>query len=173
MSSPHRSHEKVFKLPQTCTRGQNVGQKNSPIPEGLIGDPNEVTVRINGVNTKALLDTGSTVSTLSESFYKNHLSQSTSINPLSNFIDIECADGQQLPYLGYIESNLAIDGIAAVKGIDNSIFLVVPDSRYNTSVPILLGTNILTELMSMTSSSHGTRFLQSNITTPWNYYFDV
>ena len=111
------------------------------------------------------------MSTLSESFYKNHLSQSTSINPLSDFIDIECADGQQLPYLGYIESNLAIDGVAAVKGIDNSIFLVVPDSRYNTSVPILLGTNILTELMSMASSSHGTRFLQSNITTPWYLSF--
>ena len=34
----------------------------------LVGTPNEMNISINGVTTLALLDTGSTVSTISKSF---------------------------------------------------------------------------------------------------------
>ena len=59
-------------------------------------------VRVNGIQTKALLDNGSTVSTVSETFYKSNLSDLT-MHTLEFSLKIECAEGQHLPYLGYIE----------------------------------------------------------------------
>lgn len=41
------------------------GQRQIP---GIVVDNTEVTIRINGIHTAALLDTGSTVSTICESF---------------------------------------------------------------------------------------------------------
>jgi hypothetical protein len=53
--------------------------------------------------TKALIDTGSTVSTLSHTFYREHLSH-LELKPLHSLLNIECADGKQLPCEGYIET---------------------------------------------------------------------
>ncbi|VDI71011.1 Hypothetical predicted protein [Mytilus galloprovincialis] len=41
--------------------------------ERLCGPANEVSISINGIDTQALLDTGSSVSTISESFYNRHM----------------------------------------------------------------------------------------------------
>ena len=46
-----------------------------------MGSPNESEVIVNGIQTKALLDTGSTVSTVFETFYKSNLSDLT-MHPL-------------------------------------------------------------------------------------------
>ena len=110
----------------------------------LVGDATETPVYINGIKTHGLLDTGSTVSTMSEYFYKKHLHQ-TEIQPLDHFLDIECADGRQLPYLGYVSADLDVDGIPTQS--TTVVFLVVPTSQYHSSVPILLGTNVLSVLM--------------------------
>ena len=70
-----------------------------------MGSPNESEVIVNGIQTKVLLDTESTVSTVSETFYKSNLSDLT-MHPLDLNLKIECADGQHLPYLGYTEVKL-------------------------------------------------------------------
>ena len=112
------------------------------------------------------MDTGSTVSTVSESFYRQHLT--TPLITIDRLLDIECADGQQLPYLGYIEAELQIPG---QKHQHQCILLVTPNSRYNAEVPLLLGTNILTSMMDTLREEHGERFLQARITTPWYLAF--
>jgi hypothetical protein len=43
------------------------------IPSGLYGKPAKTSVILEGIETGALLDTGSTVSTISESYYQQHL----------------------------------------------------------------------------------------------------
>ncbi|VDH92212.1 Hypothetical predicted protein [Mytilus galloprovincialis] len=48
-------------------------RQSSGDTEGLLGSPNEVTVVINGLQASALLDTGSTVSTVSCSFHRRYL----------------------------------------------------------------------------------------------------
>jgi hypothetical protein len=50
----------------------------------------------------ALLDTGSTVSTISESYYQQHIACSIQLKTIKELLDIECAGGSQLPYSGYI-----------------------------------------------------------------------
>jgi hypothetical protein len=74
---------------------------------GLLESPNEVTIKVNGITASALLDTGSTVSTVSESFYLQYLAKQ-SIQTLDRILHIECANGEEMPYLGYITVDLEL-----------------------------------------------------------------
>lgn len=138
----------------------------------LVGSSNEVAVNINGVEATALLDTGSTVSTVSESFHHEHL-PTLPIYPLQNVLKIECADGELLPYLGYIIASLTAPGTGSHSIEEQEcLLLVVPDSRYNRSVPLLIGTNILSHFLDHTRQEHGCKFLQvANMHTPWYLSF--
>ena len=128
-----------------------------------------MNISINGVTTPALLDTGSTVSTISKSFYTAHFS-SIEIQPITHMLQIECADGQLLPYEGFISVNVQFCGTGMVdeyNSIPEAIFLIVPDSPYNSKVPVLVGTNVLSVLLDNTLSKFGTNFLQSaQLVTP-------
>lgn len=46
-------------------------------PKDLVGDSCEVNVMIDNVNCRGLLDSGSVVSTISETFYKTYLKGTT------------------------------------------------------------------------------------------------
>jgi transposase InsO family protein len=133
----------------------------------LVGSANEVSIQILGMKVSALLDTGSTVSTVSRSFYDTHLGGKPII-PLAEVMTIECADGQPLPYDGYVEIDIeAFGGGDEVDHLDRCIFLVIPDSRYNSQVPLLIGTNLLSIFMGRTQEQYGVRFLQvAKLLTP-------
>ena len=64
----------------------------------LVGKVNTVTIIVNNIPATALLDTGSCVSVLSESFYKEHFSD-IHIQAIDDLIRIECADGHILDIL--------------------------------------------------------------------------
>ena len=77
----------------------------------IVGSSNEVSVLLNNlVETHALLDTGSCVSTLSKTFYEKHLSH-VELMPLDNLLRLECASGQTMPYYGYIEIDIQSTGV--------------------------------------------------------------
>ncbi len=118
---------------------------------------------IGNITTQALLDTRSTVSTISRNFYNTNFSDQP-LQSVTNILNIECADGNQLPYDGYIELDIQI---VSAKGTTNQdttlqqcLFLVVPDSRYNSHVPILIGTNILASFIQLLENRYGERYLQ-------------
>ena len=91
----------MFKLQQVNTWGRGVdSRRKSPREQTLIGKPNKITVAINNVQCKALLDMGATVSTICEEFYKKQL-YGVELHSIEDAIHIECADGQSMPYLGY------------------------------------------------------------------------
>ena len=75
----------------------------------LVGEASETVIHIDEVETRCLIDSGSTVSTVSEAFYTDHLRHLT-IQPLSTLLQIECADGQNLPYFGYVEVAMTTPG---------------------------------------------------------------
>lgn len=111
------------------------------------------------------MDTGSTVSTVSYSFFQEHLRHTSPLHELDLLLDIECADGQQLPYSGYSEVELLLPGQATTH---HCIVLITNDSGYNNEIPLLLGTNILDKVMASLQQDFGERFLQtSQLTTPW------
>lgn len=65
------------------------------------------------------------------------------IEPLKAFINIECADGEQLPYEGYINLSIRIrDGLPEAEP-RQWLFLFSPDTNHSATTPVILGTNIL------------------------------
>ena len=133
-------------------------QKLDQATPQLVGSSNEVTVEIHHKSIKALLDTGSTVSTISESFYNEHLSDIT-LQPLNCIINIECANGIDLPYKGFIEVDVTfIDLHSTESKILACMLLVVPDNAYSRNVPLLLGTNVLSELVTQCEKDFGKTF---------------
>lgn len=134
------------------------------VPPGLLGSPTETPVCIQGKTIKALLDTGSTVSTISRSYYQQNLAN-LDLNPMEDILNIECAGGQMLPYDGFIEVDISLTNIG---GPYTCMLLVIPDSPYNSQVPLLLGTNVLNTIMEECRNGYGERFLQTaKLTTPW------
>lgn len=121
-----------------------VDEHTKGLKSNLVGSSNEAVVSIEGQTTKALVDTGSCVSTVSEEFYKRQLPH-LKLHPISGILEIECADGKSLPYLGFVEADLRVVGIP-LDHVQHCLLLVVPESKYSEKVPILIGTNILTEL---------------------------
>ena len=138
----------------------------------LVGHSDEVDICIEGIQTAALLDTGASISTVSEAFHREKLSH-LPVQPLQDFLNIECADGESLPYSGYIAANITAPGVGlGEKHSQPCLLLEVPDSRYNAKVPVLLGTNILEQFLNMSREKLGQGFLQAaKLHTPWYLSF--
>lgn len=116
-------------------------EKPIKLPRGLIGTKCTAQVTISDQEVNCLLDTGSQVTTVPLSFYEQHLS-SQAIKPLNNLLEVEGANGQEVPYLGYVE--LSITFPKEFLGVDTevpTVALVVPQLRAQEQV--LIGTNTL------------------------------
>ena len=96
---------------------------------------------MNGNQCLALIDSGSQITSMSEKFYKTHLLH-IPITNCDGLIRIEGAGGDAIPYLGYVTVSVSIEGF---KSIDAPI-LIVRNTAYNASVPIIVGTNILSRV---------------------------
>ena len=90
---------------------------------------------------KALIDSGSMITTVSESCFN-----SLKDKPIMHGIDklglkVTIADGSPLHYLGYIECSIVIPFLSNFN--INVPVLVVPDTDFNNSCPIIIGTNVI------------------------------
>ena len=138
-----QQEQAIFKQVRTCEVALSHVQGKSRLAPLLIGPACESDLKVNGVSARCLVDTGSQVSTVSHSFYKEHLAD-VPFHDMQQVLQIEVAGGAHLPYLGLIQVDLSFK--KCVLGITDSIpalFLVVADTVYNSNVPILVGTNVL------------------------------
>ena len=111
-------------------------QQQISMPNNLLGGVSEARVFIGDIETRALIDTGSMVSTVSSDFYHRQLSN-LPLEPLTNLVNVGGGGGKSLPYSGYVKLN-------SENSIQNSFpLLVVPNTQFNKEVPLLIGTNIL------------------------------
>ncbi|KAL1270863.1 hypothetical protein QQF64_029879 [Cirrhinus molitorella] len=99
---------------------------------------------IERIPVNCLLDTGSQVTTIPLSFYQEHLSNYP-MKSLESLLEVEGANGQSVPYLGYVELTLTFPKeFLGVKSEVNTLALMVPDVM---NVPhVLVGTNSLDAL---------------------------
>ena len=148
-----------FKHVTACVEGQYIGKNTGKDPH-LVGEPSEVTIFCNGKETISLCDTGSCVSTCSERYYNDNLSDAT-LHPITELLHIECADGNTLPYKGFIEASIRVPELPDSEELICPM-LVVSDTNYNQKTPILLGTNVLTCLMHHCKKHYGDNFLQKS-----------
>ena len=128
--------------------------------DGLVGSACEVSVNVNGIQAQALLDTGSTVSTMSLSFYKEYLPH-LEINSIQEMFNLKCANGTTLPYHGYIEVDMDSPGLP-IFDPQPCLFLIVDDNQQRT--PLLIGTNILNSVRDTVSSTENRN---RHLSTPW------
>lgn len=138
--------------------GHDTGTPTKADPK-LVGETSEVQIEVNGIATTGLCDTGSCVSTCSETFYKENCSN-LELESLENILKIECADCNHLPYKGYFEVSIKPRGIPRSHE-QACLLLVVPDTNYNTQTPVLLGTNVLQELLNICKAKNGEKFEQT------------
>ena len=147
-------------MPKTCVKRQvaccgeqPVGDSGQNAPQDLIGPVNETFVKLEGQPARALLDTGSQVSCLSETFYKQYLSH-VELRTLETLLEVEGAGGSLLPYLGYVEIQLTLPGKILGEEKDMmSLFLVTQDTRYNRHCPVLIGTNVISHCLELRRES--------------------
>lgn len=117
-------------------------QKN--LPRGLVGMKCTAQLIVEGNRVNCLLDTGSQVTTIPLSFYQDYLSNHP-MKSLESLLEVEGANGQSVPYLGYVELTLTFPKeFLGVKAEVTTLALVVPDVMH---VPqVLVGTNSLDAL---------------------------
>ena len=109
---------------------------------------------------RCLLDTGAQVSTITESFFREHFSQ-TDLVDVTAFISISGAQGLAIPYLGYVELPLSLLGHSFIK----MGFLVVKDptgtsiAEKKKRVPGVIGSNILRDIRAKLQQEAGGNWL--------------
>ena len=114
------------------------GYHNLSLLVWFIGCVNEAMVVVEGVETMALIDTESQVSTLTEEFYSELRLR---ILPLGGLLHLNGTGGIAILYKGYMEANLIIPSLPWYN--KDMLFLVILDNRYGERVPVQLGTMVI------------------------------
>ena len=121
---------------------------------------------LDGHQATALIDTGSVVSIIPETFVKEFIGVDK-MTPLSGDAQFITANGEALQYLGTVEVELTIPSL----GIKlHSIFLVVPGAQHVTTI---IGTNILEVLDTTKVAPHRQLRQACNLVTRINTYQPV
>ncbi|KAL1271694.1 hypothetical protein QQF64_030710 [Cirrhinus molitorella] len=127
---------------QTCfsKKSQTDVHELSSLPKGLVGPASTVDVKLNGRVCQALLDTGSQVTIVFDSWFSTNLPD-VPIHPLTG-LSIWGLSSSSYPYKGYIVVDVTFS--AAVTGVEESLSilaLVCPDPQGPPQVPVIIGTN--------------------------------
>ena len=164
---PPLSSSNSTNLKANVVRAEQYAQNGShldyrPLPHGLVGPRCSTTALVEGYQCKCILDTGSQVTTVSETFYSDHLS-SFPVEPINALLEILGAGGQRVPYIGYTQVLISLP--KSVTGIEekiSSLVLIVPDCDFNGEIPLLVGTNVLDRLYQNGVKREGLKFLQGH-----------
>lgn len=129
----------------------------------MVGHSNQSEIIVNGHHCQALIDSGSMVTTVSESFF-NSLVPPPELLTLEDFaLDISGANDSKLPYKGYSLLSLSVPSL---ESSDITVpVLVVPDTDYSARVPLLVGTNVIRHLH--------THSIQTNVPSCWQQAFSA
>uniref|UniRef100_A0A672FZX6 Gypsy retrotransposon integrase-like protein 1 n=1 Tax=Salarias fasciatus TaxID=181472 RepID=A0A672FZX6_SALFA len=121
-------------------RGKSKGSDDNLTKErflkNAVGQCPEVDIQIGGVPLRCILDTGSNVSTLTESFFRNHLhGEDNDMHCTAKWLKLTAANRLPLPYLGYVEVDVQVMGVT----IPECGFRIIKDDITEESDPILPG----------------------------------
>ena len=138
---------------------QSPRPNSKPFIKDICGPINTADMLINKVSVQALIDTGSSVSTITDKLCK---SLKLTLQPLKDIVQVESATGHILQYKGYVECTYSAIGLNLP---DNTgLFLVVPETPFSANVPVIVGTNLL-NCMTPTVRT------QEPSTNPWKMAF--
>ncbi|XP_041963296.1 uncharacterized protein LOC121720890 [Alosa sapidissima] len=113
--------------------------QQSSLPEGLVGRPSFSKIIIEGQPCSALMDSGSTVTLVFESWYSKHLSH-LPIHPISS-LSLWGLSQSSYPYKGYIAMGVSFPDEGEEAGSKIVLALVCPDPCGPDQTPVIIGTN--------------------------------
>ncbi|PIK34812.1 Pol polyprotein [Apostichopus japonicus] len=160
------NHQGAFKLGKPVVGNQeSTGVVlNNPGHDTLVtkavGECPKITVQSGSLSIRCLLDTGAEVSTITESFFLEHITQSGELVDVSAFLKISGATGVNVPYIGYVELPITVLGYV----FPGMGFLVVKDScdpqfvEKKRMVPGVLGCNIFRAMQRLLENKWGSDF---------------
>ncbi|KAK7884084.1 hypothetical protein WMY93_027207 [Mugilogobius chulae] len=139
--SPQTNSESTSQDPACTVRKSAVDVLQlTGIPEGLIGPPSVEPLKVNGHLCDALLDSGSRVSIIFESWYRKYLS-STPIYPVTK-LDIWGLSDSSYPYLGYVVVDMEFPKkVTGAPTTMSVLALICPDPPGPDQTPVIIGTN--------------------------------
>ncbi|KAK0150653.1 hypothetical protein N1851_008246 [Merluccius polli] len=127
----------------------------------LVGKCPVLEVCMGGVMVPCLIDTGSMVTTVTESFFNRHFSHLQKKG--CNWLGLKAANGLDIPYTGYIELDIFVLGQRILgRGI-----LIVRDpsgvtlQNRKAAAPGILGMNVLSECYRVLFEQHGAQLFHS------------
>ena len=107
----------------------------------IVGSSNDGEIFVNNIQTKGLIDTGSMITTISESFYKS-MDPLPELHNITEFgLSVQGANGEDLPFKGYIEAEISAPVLSS--SVFKIPLLIVSDTEYNQKVPAIIGTNLI------------------------------
>ena len=120
-------------------------QGNSSMPDFVAASPTAI-VRIAGVETKCILDTGAEASLMPQAYYEEHLLHKIgNLEGAKEGIRVSGVSGSDIPILGFLKTRVEACGNSADVG-----FLVVREgilTKRQEEFPIILGCNALRVLL--------------------------
>ncbi len=112
--------------------------------ESAFGDCLTIDVKIAGIRTICLLDTGSEVTTITESHFKNHFGEV--VLSSANWVHLTAANGLDIPIIGCLEADVECMG----KTLLGKCVFVIKESESNVTelkgLPGIVGMNVLSDL---------------------------
>lgn len=107
----------------------------------MVGSANEGNISICGVTTRGLIDSGSMITSVSQSFYES-LNPVPQLHSITEYgLSVLGANGSHLPYIGYIEADISVPQLG--NDAHQIPLLVVSNTEYNSKVPVIIGTNVI------------------------------
>lgn len=109
-----------------------------------IGQCPEAIIGLGSESVRCLLDTGAEVSCITSSYFCSKLDRKYDVLDVSSYLSITAANGQPIPYKGYVEIDLTVLG----QTIPRVGFLILNDveegpmAEKRESVPVILGSNV-------------------------------
>ena len=123
----------------------------------LVGPATEAEILLDGNRVNSLLDSGSQVTSLSESYYRAHLSQ-YQLQPVDvPGLLLQPAGGGSMPYLGMIVTSIKVPHLSSTF---QAKVVVVPDTEYHYSTPVLVGTGLIRRSRDECRNENGNQYLQ-------------
>ena len=107
-----------------------------------MGRVNESEIEIDWTISKALIDNGAMILMMSKGYCDEH---GYEIQPLDWLVPIEGSGGADVPYLGYVEVKMQIQGIGA---FDQDVLMLISHTttHYQKTVPLQVGSQIIDQV---------------------------
>ncbi|XP_038062329.1 uncharacterized protein LOC119732798 [Patiria miniata] len=143
------------------TGGVECGSIDHQFFDKAVADCFSVHVSFGPHQIPCLLDTGSMVTTVTESHYNKHLkSHGFTLKSIPEHFLLQSANGSSIPYVGCFETDVMALGVY----IPTRLILVIREVRGRASThntpPCILGMNVLAECWSRLVADHGQDYLQ-------------